>query len=141
MAVSDDVRIAIRDYSAPQRYSDIEVLSVMGDALNEVNVWCKTTFTLANLNSPPTTMPSYFLPLFMLVAKLKFTAADMSDLDRYAKFVTQDAQYDPGNLQQTLTRIYWNLRNEITDKLKMWGVVGQGAVVAFQGEQVGGGTS
>ena len=121
MAVSDDVRIAIRDNSTPQRYTPVEILSVMGDALNEVNVWCGTTFVLADLDSPPTTMPPYFLPLFMLTAKLKFCSADMQDIDRYAKYVTQDSQYDPGNLQQTLTRIYWNLRNEITDKLKMWG--------------------
>lgn len=139
MAVLSDVRIAIRDNGTDQRFTDAEVTSLITDALNDVNVWAGTTWSYADLNDIATSgVPLTIYQLTMLTTRIKAVQSDLNDLDRYAKFVTQDVQYDPGNTQQQLTRVLWNLMNELEMKLKKWIGLDDGAVMQHTGELIGG---
>jgi len=138
MAVLADSRAAINDTTQPYRISDATLNLLITEALNDVNVWAGTAFTTANLDAAPSPVPLSVRQVTMLNVRVKVLLSDISDPARYAKFVTQDTQYDNSEVQKTLQKVLWNLQKALAEQALMFFGYTLGAVLQSGGDQIGG---
>ena len=136
MTILADTRIAVNDNGTSQRFTDAELTSHITMALGDMNGWGETTYVYADLDSGVTGIRIYQLTL--LRSRLLIGEADLSDVERYTKFVTQDVSVDPASVSKSLTTMLWNLGKELEKKVRYWIGVETGEMLSTSGDNLGG---
>jgi hypothetical protein len=110
----------------------------MADAMQELNVWADTTWTVADLDVVPCLVPLSHQQIFMLVVKIRVIDAELSNTDKATKLITQDAQIDASSATSRLNRTKMLLEQELERKLVYWLGIKHGAVAKHTGQEWGG---
>jgi hypothetical protein len=137
MAALDQLRALIQDAETPYRVSDPTLTAIMADAMMEVNVWGKTTYSVADLDVADL-VPLSHHQVFYLVCKIRLVDADIANVDRGLKFITQDVQLDSSSATDKLTWMKKLLEAELDKKLTYWFGIKHGSIMRHTGQEWGG---
>ena len=138
MSILGTVRGLIQDTSSPYRFSDDELNIIMASAMNELNAWISTEWTISDLDTTPCPVPIRDQQVFVVVVKIMVVDSILANTDKATKLVTQDAQIDPSNTITRLNRMRMLLDQDLQRKLVYWYGLKHGAVVAHSGDTWGG---
>ena len=136
MSILSDVRVAINDNSTSQRFTDAEITSFVTQALGDINGWGETTYVYTDLDDG--TAPIRVYQLTLLRSRVIIGEADLSNIERYTKFVTQDTSVDPTSVAKALTTMIWNIKKELEQKIRYWIGIETGVTLQTSGDELGG---
>jgi hypothetical protein len=138
MAALDTVRALIRDTKTVKRFTDEDLEALMTDAMNDLNVWANTTWTIADLDTDPTPVPLSHQQIFYVMVKIRVVDSELTNLNSGIKMVTQDVQLDTSGSVARLNRTKLLLEQELDKKLTYWLGIKSGAIGTHVGDQWGG---
>lgn len=138
MAVLDTVRALIQDAGTTSRITNDELVEIMGSAMMELNVWANTAWSVGQLDDVPCLVPLSHQQIFYLIVKILVVDAEIANIDKGLKFVTQDVQLDASSAVTRLNRTKMLLAQELDKKLTYWLGIQAGAAMKHTGESWGG---
>ena len=137
MAALGQLRALIQDTGTTPRFSTPDLNLIMDSAMQEVNVWGGTTYTVADLDVADA-VPLAQHQIFYLVSKILVVDSDIANVDKGMKFATQDVVLDGSGVTGKLTRMKKLLEEELDKKLTYWLGIKAGAMLKHVGQEWGG---
>lgn len=120
MSLRETTRVLIRDNHTNKRYSDGDLDLLIDNSIVTNNGWFETNLDVNDYDATGSSVPARQRSLLYLQIKIDATAADLQDVDRYVKLVTQDVQRDPESAMRYLERLLLRLEKDMKLKLEKW---------------------